>query len=88
MNRPTLALFFPQSRHCVGNAHLLVTETDLSGKKLINSFSPHDRIFMLVEAIIRSCDSSLTDHDSAVRVSLTATRKSADLLVSVEYRSV
>jgi hypothetical protein len=52
MNRAKLALFFPQSKHCVGSEHLLVTEIDLSGKKLINTFSPHDRKFMLVEAAI------------------------------------
>jgi hypothetical protein len=88
MNFTTLALFLPQSKHCVGNAHLLVTEMELSGKKLINIFSPHDRMFPLVEAVIRSLTSSLIDHDGALRVTRTAARKSADLPVSAQYRSV
>jgi hypothetical protein len=40
MNFSTLALFIPQSKHCVGHEHLLVTEMELSGKKEINTSSP------------------------------------------------
>ena len=52
MNLPTFALFFPQSMHWVGSLHLLVTDIELFGRKLINIFSPHDRRFALVEPTI------------------------------------
>jgi hypothetical protein len=55
-----------------------------SGKKLINTFSPHDNALMLAEAMIISPLSSLIDHDSALRTERTATRKSAALPAPTE----
>ena len=84
MNLSTLVLFFPQSTHCNGYEHLLVTEMELSGKKVINTFSPHDSRLMFVEAIIWPLASSLIDHDISLRADLTAPRKSVDMPAPAE----
>jgi len=76
MNFLMLALFFPQSQHWVGKAHLLVTEIDPFDRKEIITFSPHERRFMLLEAVMVSGNSCLTDQDIALSVDLTAVRKS------------
>jgi len=57
---------------------------ELSGKKLINTFSPHDSRLMLVKAIIWPLDSSLIDHEISVRADLTAPRKSVDMPAPAE----
>jgi hypothetical protein len=71
-----LALFFPQSKHWVVKEHLLFTEIEPFGRKEITTFSPHDRRFRLLEAIIESGNSCLIDQDIAFSVDLTAARKS------------
>jgi hypothetical protein len=50
MNFRTFDAFFPQSKHCVGSEHLLVTEHELSGWNSTMMRSPQDKRFTPVEA--------------------------------------
>ncbi len=79
MNLLMLILFFPQSINWVGKGHLLVTDMELFGRKLMIIFSPQDQMLRLFEAIIVSDDSCFIGQEIALRVSFTAPRKS-DLL--------
>ena len=76
MNARTFFLFRLQSKIWVGMAHLLVMDMELSGRKRMHIFSPSDRMFHPVDAVIWSSPSDLTDQFSARRAFLTAARKS------------
>jgi hypothetical protein len=79
MNFLILALFFPQSKHWPGKAHLLVTAIESSERKVIMTFSPQESRLKLVEATIVSGDTFFMDHETSFRADLTAARKSEGL---------